>query len=50
MLLTSTQRQKVFARLGTNIRKKLKDYAPNYETQERERLVQFIYNIIIKEK
>lgn len=29
-ILTSAQTEKVFARLGTNIRKKLKDNAPNY--------------------
>lgn len=42
-LLTSAQREKVFARLGTNIRKKLKDYAPNYKTQERQISAQFTF-------
>lgn len=34
-VLTSAQTEKVFARLGTNIRKELKYNAPNYRTWEK---------------
>lgn len=37
-LLTCAQTEKVFACLGTNIRKQLKDYTPNCETNKKKNI------------